>query len=138
MRLDYDFTIEEAIDTNRRAVARSNTFRSLRSRNISITSIVSGIALFATWVGRSMMAGFGTPSILELSIVVVISLVVSVAVYFWYGRFYDWTVSRRLRRLVEEQWAKSDSHKCAIETRPDELWVYSDGTLTQRRVRGNS
>jgi hypothetical protein len=133
MRLDYDFTIDEAIDTNRRAMARSETMRSIRSRQISITSIVSGIALFVTWVSRSMMAGFGTPSIFELSIVVVIALAVSVATYFGYGRLYDWTVSRRLRRLVEEQWAKSDSHTCAIETRPDELWAYSDGTSVSHR-----
>ena len=133
MRLDYDFTFEEAIDTNRRAMVRSKTFRSIRSRSISITSIVSGIALFAAWVGSSMMNGFRPPSIFELSIVLVVALVVSVAVYFGYGWLYDWTVSRRLRRLVEEQWGKSDSHKCGIETRPDELWVYSDGTSVTHR-----
>ena len=57
-----------------------------------------------------------------------VAVVVSVLAYFLGRWFYDSTVSRRVRRMVLEQFSSASSVQCEMEVRPTALWTSQDGT----------
>ena len=59
MRLAFDFTLDETVDTNLRAMKRSKSVQAIRSKEIWITTVVSTIAVFVSWNVSS--GGFKSP-----------------------------------------------------------------------------
>jgi len=125
MRLEFDMTVDDAVDLNQRVLARSKTARSVRSRSIWITTLVSGPISLATWILGSGSSPEG-PAMWAVGIGV--AVVVSVLAYFLGRWFYDSTVSRRVRRMVLEQFSSASSVQCEMEVRPTALWTSQDGT----------
>jgi hypothetical protein len=125
MRLEFDMTVDDAVDLNLRGLRRSKTFRSIRARAIWTPALISGPAVLATWI---LSSGSPPNSTVMWAIGGIVAVVFSVVAYFLGRWFYDWTVSRRIRRIVLEQFGKADSVRCEIELRPAELWTRQDGT----------
>jgi hypothetical protein len=123
MRLEFDYTLDEMVDSARRAMARSKTVQSMRARSIWVTSIASGVAVPISWWYSS---GGGAPTLFMLAIAITVAIVFGMMVYFAYGKYYDWLVTQRTRRILSEQFEKSTSHHCVIETHADVLWVRQD------------
>jgi hypothetical protein len=125
MRLEFDMTVADAVDLTHRALARSKTARSIRSRSIWISALISGPIVLVTWIVSSGSAP-SSPGMWAVGLGV--ALVVSVLAYFLARWLYDRIVSGRIRRIVLEQFAKVDSVRCIIELRPTDLWTRQDGT----------
>jgi hypothetical protein len=125
MRLDFDMTVDDAVDLNHRALRRSEAVRSMRSRSIWIPTVVSGPLVLVTW---SLSSGAlpGTPG--EWAFGIGIAGVVSVLAYLFGRWYYDSTVSRRMKRIVLEHFKQAKSVRCAIELRSTDVWTSQDGT----------
>jgi hypothetical protein len=125
MRIEFDMTVDDAVDLNHRVLQRSKTARSIRSRSIWLPAVISGPIMLATW---SLSSGAlpSTPGMWAFGLGV--AVVVCVAVYFLGRWLYDRTVSARIRRLVLEQYGQAESMRCAIELRPTDVWTRQNGT----------
>ena len=125
MRLEYDVNVDDSVDTTHRAMARSKTVRSVRSRTIWFTALISGPLVPITWAVSSGSAP-GTPTMWAVAFAVA---VVGIVFAYWGARWsYDWTVSRRIRRIVLEQFGKAASVHCEIELRSGDFWTRENGT----------
>jgi hypothetical protein len=125
MRVEFDFSLEDVVDLNHRAMNRSKAVRSIRSRAIWIPAVISGPVLLATWI---VVSGSGPGSAGMWAVGLGVAVAFSILNYYFWRWNYDWSVSRRIRRLVREQLAKAQSMRCTIELRPTGVWALQDGT----------
>lgn len=121
MKLEYEYTLEDLVDSSRRAMLRSKTVQDMRTRSIWATTLTAGVALVATWWYSS-----GASSSPKLTIPIAVAVVVSTIIYFGYSRYYDWLATYRTKRILREHLKKSKSRLCEMETRGDSLWVRQD------------
>lgn len=102
MRVQFEFTIDDVLDVQLRALKRSRAARAWRLRDLVITSLLSGVLLFALIPGETT----------SKLIVGLIGLILGALLY---PVLNESTVKRRLRKLCEENAGSDKVFVCEVE-----------------------
>jgi hypothetical protein len=102
MRVQFEYTIDDVVDLQMRMLKRSRVAKSWASRNLVITSLLTGVIVFAVipegLQGRLIMGAIG--------------IVFGALAYL---AFNQRSLARRLRKMAEEHIGADDSVVCEVE-----------------------
>jgi hypothetical protein len=114
MRVQFEYTIDDIVDVQMRVLKRSRAARSWRWRDVIVTSLLTGVFLFAVIpegiTGKLIMGGIGL-ALGALS----------------YAALNERTVKRRLRKLCEENAGPDKSFLCEVELNESGIHTKSNG-----------
>jgi YcxB-like protein len=114
MRVQFEFTVDDVVDVQLRALRRSRAARSWRWRDLITTSVLTGAVLFAVIpegiFGRLVMGGLG----LALGGLL-------------YALLNERTVKRRLRKLYEENAGSDNTFLCEVELNESGIHIKQNG-----------
>ena len=117
MRVRFEYTIDDVIDVQMRMLKRSRAARAWRLRDLVITSLLTGVLLFAIIpegiTGKLIMASIG-------------SLFAALS----YAAFNERTVKRRMRKLYEEHAGSDKNLFCEVELNESGVHARSNGAQT--------
>lgn len=102
MRVQFEFTLDDVVDVQLRALKRSAAARAWRWRDRIVTALLSGVLLFAIMPGETT----------SRLIVGLIGLIMGALVY---PIVNDSTVKRRLRKLFQENAGPNNVFICEVE-----------------------
>jgi hypothetical protein len=115
MRVQFNYTIEDIVDVQLRLLKRSRAARAWRWRDLVMTSLLTGVFLFAVIpegiTGRIIMGSIG----LLLGAVL-------------YPVLNEMTVKRRLRKWYEENAGSDKTFTCEVELNESGIHTKSNGT----------
>lgn len=112
--VQFEATLEELVDVNRRLADRSSAARSWRRRSIVAVSVAVGGGVL---LGLRVISEDAT--IMRLAVATVAGLAAS----FVCGPMYDRALEARVRRYLAEQYGQDATVPCTIELRPAGLWI---------------
>lgn len=115
-RFGFDATLDEAVDANMRFLRHSATYRRLRTRYQWVIGVCA-----AGGVVVGVLRGHQLPSTVVLVIASCAAVGVGAASGVLYGRYHDWHVRRRYRRLVSEMYSGANVIRCDFELTEDGL-----------------
>jgi hypothetical protein len=104
MRVQFEYTIDDLVDVQVRALKRSAAARAWRRRDLVITSLLSGVLLFVIIPGETA----------SRLIVGAIGLILGALLY---PKVNEETVKRRLRKLFQENAGPEKVFICEVELR---------------------
>lgn len=102
MRVQFEYTVDDLVDVQLRALKRSAAARAWHWRDLVITSLLSGVLLFAIIPGETI----------GRLIVGAIGLILGALLY---PIVNESTVKRRLRKLFQENAAPDKIFTCEVE-----------------------
>ena|SRR5882762_2414259 len=115
MRVQFEYTIDDIVDVQLRALRRSRAARSWRWRDLITTSLLSGVLLFAIipegLTGKLIMGSIG--------------LILGALLY---PKLNEATVKRRLRKLCEENLGGDRSFVCEVALEQSGIHTKQNGT----------
>lgn len=104
MRVQFEYTIDDVVDVQLRALKRSAAARAWRWREQAVTGLISGVLLFAIVPGETTVR----------LIVGAVGLILGV---LFYPVVNENTVKRRLRKLLQENAGSDRVLICEVELR---------------------
>jgi hypothetical protein len=132
-RVEFDSTLDEVVDANMRLVQHTATYRTQRMHYQWFVGVsVAGgeaVAILSTRIG--------VPSYATLLVAASAAIVGGFALGMLYGRYHDWYVRRRYRRVLSEMYGGVQRIHCEYELRRDVLWarsVYNDTSFPWSRL----
>lgn len=105
MKVRFEATFEELVDVNMRAWRASAAARSLRRRDIAVFLLMMAAgAMVASLLAGAPMVG-----------AIITALIAAAVLAPIYPRIYDWSLRRRLTRIVRESAGPGDSWPVDVE-----------------------
>lgn len=117
LKISFEYTLDEGVAFHADYLRETKEGASLRKRE----QLMFMIALLATIAFLGWMASDRSPT--AIAGLAGIALVVVPIATALFGGYYDHRVKRRLRRIMSEQLGGPGPYTCAIEIRPEGLWV---------------
>jgi hypothetical protein len=114
MRVQFEYTLDDVVDVQLRALKRSAAARAWRWRDLLLTSLVSGVLLFAIIPGETA----------SRLIVGVIGLILGAVIY---PIMNERTVKQRLKKLCEENAGPDKVFICEVELRESGVHISQNG-----------
>lgn len=121
VRIEFEVSLDEAIDYQARGLQRLKLYRRWRLQWLLLSGAVGG-AIGVMFIALLLRRPLGVE--------VLAGVVGGAFVGPLFGRLYDRDVSRRMRAIVKEQYGEVKPTRCEIELRPDCLWHLQDGVET--------
>jgi hypothetical protein len=116
MRVQFDYTIEDLVDVQMRVLNNSRAVRAWRWRDLVLTSLMTGIFVFAI-----------IPEEITVRIIVgIIGLILGAVLY---PVVSEMTIKRRLRKWCEENAGPAKTFTCEVEL--NESGIHSQQNETQ-------
>ena len=123
-RATFDATLDEFAEVQVRIIRQTHTARSWRRNAVAVNFGIVSAAIFAgLW-----LAGKLGPSVEYLTRGLLIALAIGAVWAYFYRRSYDQTVTKRTRRLLEEQLGGPGPFTCEVELQPDGAWTRCQNT----------
>jgi hypothetical protein len=117
-RLEFDATIEEAVDVTMRSMHASTANRVVLRRGASIAGTVAASAVI---VIPLLAARHVSPK--SAWLVVVLGIAAGAALFLSWPAMVRSSMKKRLRRVYSELTGGRDTFRCEIELRPDGFWT---------------
>src|SRR5262245_13120145 len=102
MRVQFEYTLDDVVDAQLRALKRSSAARAWRRRDLVLSSLLSGVVLFAIIPGETTLK----------IIVGVMGLILGALLY---PKVNENTVKRRLTKLSQENAGSDKVLICEVE-----------------------
>jgi hypothetical protein len=120
MHVQFEFTLEDMIDTSKRFLARSEVVRAWRLKSLLYAAVFTWGAVFLCFlfIVKSPLKG------------AIIGLLAAVIIGFLYPRFDRSGVESRLRELHREAYGEADTYICEVELTPNGILVKQMNTET--------
>jgi len=110
MRIQFEYTLDDVVDVQLRALKRSAAARAWRWRDLVLTSLLSGVLLFAIIPG-------------ETTTRIVVGLIGLILGASLYPKVNESTIKRRLRKLFQENSGPDKVFICEVELRESGLHI---------------
>ena len=110
MKVQFNYTQEDLIDSSRRFTARLKVARSWYWQNLVGTAIFSGLVFFVVFHRRPLVG-------------LVIGTVVALFGALYYAATYQGRVDARLRRFFRERLGDENDFLCEVELTPSALLI---------------
>jgi hypothetical protein len=120
MRIEFEITPDDMVDTTLRALDRSATYRAQRKRNIFVAALFLGVVAFFAF---SFVAS--ADSLLARLLVSGFAATVGGVVQFFNER---WTIERRMYAYCEEQLGTDEAINFQVELTPGGILTEGQGT----------
>jgi hypothetical protein len=131
-RVEFDATLDEVVDASMRMVQHTAAYRQERRQYQWVVGIccAGGLAV-------GILRTNDVPSLAALAIAPIAALTSGLTLGALYGRYHDWYVRRRYRRIVSEMYGGADIVHCEFEARDDVFWsrsVHAEVSLPWSRL----
>jgi hypothetical protein len=130
--VEFDATLDEVVDASMRMVEHTDAYRQERRQYQWVVGLC-----FAGGLAVSTLRTNDVPSLAALAIAPVAALTGGLTLGALYGRYHDWYVRRRYRRIVSEMYGGTEVVHCEFEARDDVLWsrsVHAEVSLPWSRL----
>jgi hypothetical protein len=117
-RIEFDATLDEAVDVSMRGLGASSTGRHLLRRNTLITGAVAASLVIIITL---LAARHVSPR--SAWLVVVLGIAAGAALFLSWPAMVLSSMRKRLRRVYSELTSGRDTFRCEIELRPDGFWT---------------
>ena len=126
IRLHFDATLDDLVDTNRRLMNRSQRYRAPRTGAVWVTGVCLPAAFLATVFYHSQRDGVPlTARTWTLLLIVAVALGAGFA--FLRGWYVDWHTRHHTKRIYAELLGGNTDVPCDIELRRGGVWATQKG-----------
>jgi hypothetical protein len=121
-RIEYDATIDDAVDVAFRLAGRSEACRKQVRLNVIIAGVLGGSGFLGVWVyDRSLPVGF------ELAVAAAGTVVFGVIFARLFRYLFYKEMHKQHRKMVVEQFGGKPAIRSEVELRSDAIWVRQAG-----------
>jgi YcxB-like protein len=111
MRVEFEFTHEDLVEVQRRALQRSKAVASFRRREWAWFSLISAAFAFLLFFGKGW------------TIAVLVSVLSALIAGLLYPTIHKRVVEARVRKLIREKLDPNEPLECEVELTPAGLWI---------------